>query len=614
MKNVLLVLPLLFLGISLSSQPVVSLEVIASGFVRPVDIAHAGDARLFVVEQEGEIHVIDEDGDVLPAPFLSITNTVNDSGNERGLLGLAFHPDYANNGYFYVYYTGSGGDSFISRFSVSDFNPNIADASSEEILLTFDQPASNHNGGDIAFGPDGYLYIGTGDGGGANDTGNNSQTTTKFLGKMLRIDVDNGTPYSIPSENPFLNDPNVLDEIIAIGLRNPWRFSFDLLTGDLWIGDVGQELWEEIDFLPADQLNSGPNFGWRCYEGFNDFNTSNCGPFEDYEAPVFEYFSNLPTGCSVTGGFVYRGCRYPEMYGYYIFADYCSGRFWALWPDGQDGWNDAEVANVSNFEISSFGEDWQGELYVASLGAGTISRVTDSQAEFVLTGQATDATCAEAMNGSIELSWTGDDPQSINWVGVGTGSTISDLPPGIYVAEVTTANGCTFIYEQEVGAGMIAAPEFSLLGDTLTVTNGPFDQYQWYLDGEVIPGATASTWIVEVGGFYSLEITDADGCVAASSDLEVVVVDVSEIDLISSMRIGPNPTEGVLFYQLVLKEAGQCSLELYDLRGTLQVSESLDVAAGTVNGTLSFPQLTSGIYSLCIRSGDDRECIQLIKL
>ncbi|MCB0551885.1 MAG: PQQ-dependent sugar dehydrogenase, partial [Phaeodactylibacter sp.] len=234
----LLLLVSVFLGGAIYAQPSLQLEVFASGFSLPVDIAHAGDGRLFIVEKAGRIRIIDSDGSILPQPFLDIDARVNSLASERGLLGLAFHPDYTDNGYFFVNYTNNSGDTRISRFSVSAGNANQADPNSERILLEVDQPFNNHNAGDLNFGPDGYLYIGLGDGGSADDPGNRAQNRQNLLGKMLRIDVDNGDPYSIPEDNPFAFDDFTLDEIWAIGLRNPWRFSFDRLTGALWIADV----------------------------------------------------------------------------------------------------------------------------------------------------------------------------------------------------------------------------------------------------------------------------------------------------------------------------------------------------------------------------------------
>jgi glucose/arabinose dehydrogenase len=325
-------------------------KLIASGLNRPVDIqpANDGSGRLFIIEKLGYIRVY-ENGQLLDAPFLDITDRVNDSGNEMGLLGLAFHPDYEQNGYFYVNYTGDGGNTRISRFQASG---NSADSNSETVLLIIDQPFPNHNGGALAFGPDGYLYAGLGDGGLAGDPHKNGQNIASLLGKILRIDVNNGNPYDIPSDNPFGN------EVWAYGLRNPWRISFDRLTGDLWIGDVGQGQWEEIDYLPAGS-QGGANFGWSIMEGNHGY---------DGEAqpglilPAAEY-SHSEGGCSVTGGYVYRGAM-PEWQGIYLYGDYCTGYVWGLIPSG-NGWQ-SQLMFETGLTITSFGQDESGEVYLAS--------------------------------------------------------------------------------------------------------------------------------------------------------------------------------------------------------------------------------------------------------
>lgn len=350
----------------------VVLNEFADGFNSVVDIASAGDDRLFIVEQNGEIQIL-ENGNTLPTPFLNIDNLVTNSLDERGLLGLAFHPDYANNGYFYVNYSDNSGDNNIARYTRDNANPNLADPNSGVVIMTIEQPEWNHNGGCLKFGPDGYLYIGMGDGGSGGDPWNNAQNNQELLGKMLRIDVDNGSPYGIPTDNPFVNDNNVLDEIWATGLRNPWRYSFDRQTGDLWIGDVGQSGKEEIDFQPASSTG-GENYGWKCYEGTDTYSNCNGGPYTD---PIFEVQHQGFSGpCSITGGFVYRGTESPDLVGKYICTDYCSGNFYLIEPNGSGGFNGQDLG-VIEAAITTFGEDNNGELYCASY-YGTIYKISSN--------------------------------------------------------------------------------------------------------------------------------------------------------------------------------------------------------------------------------------------
>jgi glucose/arabinose dehydrogenase len=326
-------------------------QQIAAGLIRPVDLQDNGSGRLFILEKAGRIRIF-ENGQLLPEPFLDIDDRVNDSSNEMGLLGLAFHPDYAQNGFFYVNYTGAGGNTFISRFQA---NGNSADPNSETNLLKVDQPFPNHNGGVLTFGPDGYLYAGLGDGGGQGDPFGNAQNLDVLLGKILRIDVNSpdGQPYAIPPDNPFGK------EILHYGLRNPWRISFDKMTGDLYIADVGQGAWEEIDFVP-DGSPGGLNFGWDFYEGNHDYDPQ--GTAGDYVFPVAEY-SHDEGGCSVTGGYVYRGSM-PEWNGIYLYGDYCTGYVWGL-INVDGGWQN-KLLFQPNARITSFGQDKAGEIYMVS--------------------------------------------------------------------------------------------------------------------------------------------------------------------------------------------------------------------------------------------------------
>jgi glucose/arabinose dehydrogenase len=348
----------------------VELVELVSGLQWPVAVTSSGDGsgRLFVVEQTGRIRIV-ADGELLQEPFLEITDRVWSVGNEQGLLGLAFHPDFSTTGVFFVNYTDLGGDTVVSSFRVSDEDDNIAARFSEQQVLSIAQPYQNHNGGHLAFGPDGYLWIGTGDGGSAGDPDGNARNRQSLLGKMLRIEVDTGPGYLVPVDNPFVRLAGTRDEIWAIGLRNPWRYSFDRATGDLYIGDVGQNAWEEIDVEGAADPG-GRDYGWNLAEGSRCF-TGGCNT-DGTSLPAAEY--NHGDGCSVTGGYVYRGSRHPALAGIYIFADYCSGRIWALAPGTRTGWGVAQVGRTSG-SISSFGEDDDGELYATGL-EGTLYRVT----------------------------------------------------------------------------------------------------------------------------------------------------------------------------------------------------------------------------------------------
>jgi glucose/arabinose dehydrogenase len=352
-------------------------EVIASGFDHPVHLTHAGDdsGRVFVVEQSGTIRII-EDGRGASGPFLDIADRVM-YGGERGLLSVAFPPGYADKGYFYINYTRQpDGSTVVARYRITE-DPDVADKNSEEVLLTVQQPYANHNGGQLAFGPDdGYLYIGMGDGGSAGDPENNAQNTDSLLGKMLRIDVESGAdPYAIPEDNPFANVSGYRSEIWALGLRNPWRFSFDRATGDLYVGDVGQNAWEEIDYEAAHSVG-GLNFAWRCKEATHDYEFAGACPALVLTDPIAEY--GRDEGASVTGGFVYRGTRYPALMGRYFFADYVSGKLWSMHETGPGTamWTAPELVLDTGLNISSFGEDEEGELYVVDYAGGTVRRLS----------------------------------------------------------------------------------------------------------------------------------------------------------------------------------------------------------------------------------------------
>ncbi len=346
------------------------LAAVAAGFRRPLYLIAAPDdtdGRLFVVEQDGTI-VIVRDGQRQEPPFLDIRDRVNARANEQGLLSMAFDPDFATNGTFYVYYTDFRGATVVARYRLAPQNPAVADPNSEEIILRVEQPYSNHNGGVVLFGPDGYLYIGLGDGGSGGDPQGHGQDPRTLLGTILRVDVRRGAPYVVPPDNPFVGQPDRRPEIWAYGLRNPWRFSFDRLTGDLYIADVGQNAWEEVSFQPASS-KGGENYGWNVYEASALFQGP---PRAGLTPPISEY--GRQEGCSVTGGYVYRGRRLPALVGNYLFGDFCTGFVWALTPQAGGSWVRTLLFD-SDAQITSFGEDADGEVYVVDR-QGTIYRVT----------------------------------------------------------------------------------------------------------------------------------------------------------------------------------------------------------------------------------------------
>jgi glucose/arabinose dehydrogenase len=351
--------------------PALALTQVATGLQSPTAIVHAGDgsSRLFVLEQPGRIRVI-VDGELLSEPFLDISGQIS-AGGERGLLGLAFHPDYAENGQFFIDYTDAAGHTVVARYRVSTEDPNRADPASAGEVLRVEQPFANHNGGQLGFGPDGYLYVSLGDGGSGGDPQDNGQSLGTLLGTILRLDVDGTEPYAVPADNPFVDREGARPEIWAYGLRNPWRFSFDRQSGDLWIADVGQNVWEEINLQPADS-GGGENYGWRLMEGAHCFQPAEGCDREGLTLPVLEY--DHDQGCSVTGGYRYRGSAIGGLVGVYTFADYCSGVIWGA-QEGEDGsWTSSELLS-SGFRVSAFGEDEGGELYLADHGGGTVYRL-----------------------------------------------------------------------------------------------------------------------------------------------------------------------------------------------------------------------------------------------
>ncbi|MGB8195127.1 MAG: PQQ-dependent sugar dehydrogenase, partial [Chitinophagaceae bacterium] len=382
--GVLLMLTLIFSPILLTAQPRLVYEpAISGGLSSPIDIVNAGDGtnRLFVVQQAGTIRVYNQSHAYLGNLVTVAGVTFVGGGDERGLLSMAFHPDYETNRFFYVYYnTNVAGVDYINiaRYQTRADNPNLADDTSRKVMLTIQKPFTNHNGGRLQFGQDGKLYFATGDGGSGDDPFNNSQNGNSLLGKMIRLHVLTGDSayvapyYSIPLDNPYVADPAIRDEIFALGLRNPFRWSFDRLTGDMWIGDVGQDQVEEIDYRAA-SATAGVNYGWACFEGTIPNESDACTPGATYIDPIFQYPNPNPGAAAVTGGQVYRGSAYPAMYGYYVAADVYSGTHYKIKSNGSGGWFITSQAGPGN--IVAFGEAENGEVYAVNI-AGSISHLT----------------------------------------------------------------------------------------------------------------------------------------------------------------------------------------------------------------------------------------------
>jgi glucose/arabinose dehydrogenase len=499
----------------------ITLTPFATGLSNPVAIENAGDERLFVCEQNsGLIKILNENGMVI-GTFLNVLNQIS-TGGERGLLGLAFHPNYAENGYFYLNYTRTGGDTEIARYSVTA-NPNVADPNSKLTILRISQPFSNHNGGDLNIGPDGYLYIGTGDGGSGGDPSNYAQTPSSLLGKMLRIDVDGDDfpgdalkNYSIPPSNPFVDLTLFANEIWSLGIRNPWRFSFDSETGDLWIGDVGQNAHEEVNYAPASSLG-GENYGWRCYEGDFAFNLNGCGPAGDYVFPVWNFDHATYGGCSVIGGNVYRGSDFPLLQGHYITTDYCGGTIHSLKQNVLGDWvetliNDEYAAGFTGFY--AFGEDVNKELYLARSN-GTIYRIEEPCSAVIPVIE---------VDGNILTATAGN---SYQWLINGqliegaTNQVFEVEVTGNYSVVVDAGNGCSL--ESEIVTIVVTGMEDRLAIEKLTIAPNPA-QNELNLSLNLNASGSLNIQIFDVSGRVVKEWNEA-----SANGMHNTLLDVSDL-------------------------------------------------------------------------------------
>lgn len=610
--RVMLMAVLVMSAMNVFSQ--ITLTPYCTGLSAPCDIRHCGDSRLFVVEQSGRIRIIDSTGLLVTQPFLNITDRVL-SGGERGLLGLAFPSDYLSEGWFYVNYTSRpSGHTRISRFRVNASNPNQADSSSEEVLLTIYQPFSNHNGGCLAFSPEnGYLYIGMGDGGSGGDPGNRSQNPDSLLGKMLRIAVQSGIPgYSIPPGNPFASDTTLgRPEIWAIGVRNPWRFSFDRMSGDLWMGDVGQNVLEEINFEPAG-TEQGPNYGWRCYEGTQPYITTGCLPSSTYTGPVWEY-AHTGGNCSVTGGYVYRGAKYADMFGKYFFADYCVDDIRTLERNGSN-FTHTSLGILATGSFVTFGEDRWGELYLGD-ASGRILRFSSSACNPVAAingGLDTVATCGP---GQVLLRTPAGKDFQYSWTvgGVALGhnyDTLSVNSDSEVIVTVTDSAGCSATDTSYVLFRSLPVVSFSGLDTSYC----DYDAAETLLPvpiggtftGVGISGVRFDPQVAGVGTHViTYTYTDSNGCTASDSQSTQVVVctSVPEQAALTQMNVYPNPASDKFIIGFTAPKNGSVELDVYDLAGKRIEHDEFNVTSGAVEHEVSSSGWNSGVYMLKIRYG-----------
>ncbi|HLF64704.1 MAG TPA: PQQ-dependent sugar dehydrogenase [Saprospiraceae bacterium] len=517
--------------------------------VDPVDIASAGDGsgRLFIVEKRGTVRIIENDT-VRASYFLDVRPLGIYTAGECGLLGLAFHPDFPSKPFIYIYYIKSGPVSRIARFDVNPNNPDDAQENTEFIILEVDQPSfDNHKAGDLAFGPDGYLYITLGDGGSAGDPGENGQDGQELLGKILRIDIDNGNPYSIPADNPFVDDEDVLNEIWALGMRNPWRLSFDRETGDLWIGDVGQGIWEEIDFEPAGS-GGGRNYGWDCYEGNATYEGAGCLDISNYDFPIFVYPHNCSqgpcpygTGNSITGGFVYRGSEFTSMQGYYICVDYGSENIWLITHDGENTEITMQPGGSMFNQLTTFGEDDDGELYAATLEDQLYRLVPDGFLPVYLTHF--DLIPGET---TVDLRWKVEN--------------VADIT--MFTLERSTDG----IFFRPIG---IVTPAPDKLNYTFT---------------DLVPGSTIN--------YYRLVYTLFDGSAQISA---VRTIDRSHYEISTEIYTHASGGLAVIFHG----DVGQTGVLVYSSDGRIITRQNIDESYSDIEGTRMLPV---GVYVVVVKS------------
>ncbi|GDX52109.1 hypothetical protein LBMAG27_11560 [Bacteroidota bacterium] len=589
-------------------------------FRYPVLVTNCGDSREFVVERNGHIYIVDSLGNKLATQFLNIQALTDyASYNEEGLLGLAFDPDYKNNGYFYVNYTGSDaspGPTHIVRYSVSSTDPNVADPTSAYELLTFSQPFPNHNGGNLIFGPDGYLYDGQGDGGSANDPGNRAQNKKTFLGKILRIDPHAGTPYGIPPSNPFATDTSYYPEIWDLGMRNPWRFNFDRITGDLWIADVGQYTYEEIDFEPAGFIG-GNNYGWHCREGLHSFTAGagDCNGTVGLTDPIYEY-SHTGGYCSISGGYVYRGAQFHDLWGRYLYTDYCKGILWSLLPDVGGTWNNDTLGQFLSNTYSSFGEDNSGELYICAHNSNKVFKISSNDCKpvaYIIEKDSSgicEGSSLHALFGSgLTYQW-----QS-NAIDI-SGATSSEYMPisnGVYRIIVTKGACSDTSANTFITINPLPTVSFSIAGnDSVFCSNGAAVSLTGVPSGGVFSGAgtignTFSPNGLNVGnGVITYLFTDNNGC-SNSATHNYIIQDctgMGNINAISDVTVFPNPNKGDFSFSIQSVKSQEVILQVFNAFGQLLLQKTIAVNHGKTLEQIHLNPALPGVYRYTLKGNE----------
>jgi glucose/arabinose dehydrogenase len=614
MKKLLLLFFLLNSYYISSAQ--LTLTTFVSGLSNTLDVVNAGDDRVFIVQRTGLIKIYDLNGNFI-SNFINLSSLIETGYQEQGLLGLAFDPNYATNGFFYVDYTALSpvdGETHISRFKVSA-NPNVADATSERVLLRIYQPQVNHNGGNLMFGPDGNLYIGMGDGGNGGDTGTghnstygNAQSKDSLLGKILRIDVsDTSVAYRNPPTNPFYGPTTGRDEIWAWGVRNPWRWSFDRWTGDWWLGDVGQDTWEEVDYWKAGSAN-GVNYGWRCYEGNATYNTANCLAISNYTFPIRVY--NHSTGAlAVVGGFVYRGARYSNLWGKYYYSDEATSSIGihSITHSGST-FTDALALSHSGTFVS-FGEDKYGELYIADFG-GTIYRMQGASCSpnSIIHYTDTVLNCyGDPLNVYTPAGFGFHYQWYFNGSPAGTDSAgFSITTAGDYYVVSTDTSSCsatsTTIHVTNAvpptanitGADTIYCVYNSAVPFTGTPSGGTFTG----------PGMTANTFDPSAAGlgYHTVTYSYTDSTTGCSDTMSILIhvdacLSVNDHSSLVSLSLFPNPNSGNFTLNVNLRNNETVKAEITDMLGKVVYQHQINLNAGRNSIDIN-EGLAKGVYKL----------------